>query len=311
MINLNDVQIFISAAREGSLNRTARMLGVPTSTISRAITRLEKEVDLQLLRRTSRGIILTEIGRDYLEKCEEAVSELSAAHENLSGERIKPRGKIRLATTTSFARDKLMPVLKHFIHRYPEVRLEILFHGKFSASLDDNLDFYFQIGKPKDSTLKVKMFPPIRLCLVASPSYVERYGKPTAPPDLPEHFCIGYAENELASWRLTSKTEKLLVKVPLRISVADPVIQQKLALDGLGISLIPVRSALPDIKAGKLVIILPEWKFEPFYFHALYAERSSMAPKIKVFLDFVEEFTSSEFELPSLDDEISGIFQIS
>src|SRR5436190_21174374 len=103
MINLNDVQIFIAAARAGSLNRTARTLNVPTSTVSRAITRLEKEVDLQLLRRTSRGITLTEIGRHYLEECEDAVNQLSEAHEILSADRVKPRGTIRLAVTTSFA----------------------------------------------------------------------------------------------------------------------------------------------------------------------------------------------------------------
>ncbi len=188
MINLNDIQIFIHAAQTGTLNAAARTLGVPHSTVSRAITRLEKEVDLQLLRRTSRGINLTEVGRDYLDKCEAALGQLNAAHELLGINRIKPRGTIRLAVTTAFARDFLSPILKHFVERYLELRLQIIFHGgKFSTSLDDNLDFYFQIGKPKDSSLRVKMFQPILQHIYASPSYVERHGLPSEPADLREH----------------------------------------------------------------------------------------------------------------------------
>lgn len=312
MINLNDIQVFIYAAHAGTLNQAARTLNVPPSTVSRAITRLEKEVDLQLLRRTSRGIVLTEVGRDYLKKCEAALEEINAAHEMLGASRVKPRGTIRLAVTTAFARDVLTPILKHFIARYPEIRLKIFFHGgKFSTALDNDLDFYFQIGKPKDSSLKVKMFQPIRQCIYASPSYVERHGLPLEPANLREHFCIGYAPKDAATWRLTSKTEKQSVKLFLRVSVADPVIHKHLTLDGLGIAQLPVWAALPEVEAGRLVAVLPEWQSEPLYFHALYAERSSMAPKIKIFLEFVEEFISTEFDPRSSRYQLSDIFQIS
>lgn len=312
MINLNDIQIFIYAAQTGTLNAAARTLGVPPSTVSRAITRLEKEVDLQLLRRTSRGINLTEVGRGYLEKCEAALNQLNAAHELLGINRIKPRGTIRLAVTTAFARDVLSPILKHFVERYPEIRLQIIFHGgKFSTSLDDHLDFYFQIGKPKDSSLRVKMFQPILQCIYASPAYVERHGLPSGPADLREHYCIGYTPKDSATWRLTSKTEKQSVKLALRVSVADPVIHKQLALDGLGIAQLPVWAALPEVEAGRLVAVLPEWQSEPLHFHALYAERSSMAPKIKVFLEFVEEFISTEFDPRREQYQLSDIFQVS
>ena len=294
MMNLNDIQIFVYAAHAGTLNQAARTLNVPPSTVSRAITRLEKEVNMQLLRRTSRGITLTEIGRDYLKKCETALDQLNEAHETLGVNRIKPRGIIRLASPTAFARDVLTPILKHFVRRYPEIRLQIIFHGsKFSTSLDDDLDFYFQIGKPKDSSLKVKMFPPIQKHIYASPSYIERHELPSEPSDLREHFCIGYAVKDSATWRFTSKTEKQTVKLALGISVADPVIQKHLALDGLGIAQLPAWAALPEVEAGKLVEILPDWQSEPLFFHALYAEHSSMTPKIKVFLEFIEEFSAT------------------
>lgn len=312
MINLNDIQIFVYAAQTGTLNAAARTLGVPPSTVSRAITRLEKEVDLQLLRRTSRGINLTEVGRDYLEKCEAALGQLNAAHELLGRHRSKPRGKIRLAVTTAFARDVLTPILKHFIARYPEIRLQLVFHGgKFSTSLDDDLDFYFQIGKPKDSSLRVKMFRPILQHIYASPAYVERRGLPSEPADLREHSCIGYAAKDSAAWVLKSRTERQSVNLALRVSVADPIIHKQLALDGLGIAQLPVWAALPEVEAGRLVAVLPEWQSEPLHFHALYAERSRMAPKIKVFLEFVEQFISTELDPRRDQYQLSDIFQTS
>lgn len=229
----------------------------------------------------------------------------------VGGHRIKPHGTIRLAVTTAFARDVLTPILKHFLERYPEIHLHLVFHGgKFSTSLDDELDFYFQIGKPKDSSLRVKLFPPILRCIYASPSYVERHGLPSEPADLREHFCIGYTSKDSAVWVLKSKARKQSVKLALRVSVADPVIHKNLALDGLGIAQLPVWAALPEVEAGRLVAVLPEWQSEPLHFHALYAERSSMAPKIKVFLEFVEEFISTEFDPRRERYQLSDIFQI-
>ena len=155
------------------------------------------------------------------------------------------------------------------------------------------------------------MFQPIRQRIYASPAYLERHGLPSEPADLREHFCIGYAAKDTATWRLTSKTEKQSVKLALRVSVADPVIHTHLALDGLGIAQLPVWAALPEVEAGRLVEVLPEWQSEPLHFHALYAERSSMTPKIKIFLEFVEEYLATELDPRKHHYQLSDFFQIS
>lgn len=312
MINLNDIQIFVCTARCGTINAAAKSLGVPPSTVSRAISRLEKDVNLLLLRRTTQGITLTDVGRDYYEQCDAALDQLTAAHETLPAHRAKPRGTIRLAVTTAFAREVLTPVLKHFVVQYPEISLQIMLHGgKFSTSLNDDLDFYFQVGKPRDSSLRVKNFPPIRRGIYASPTYLKTHGQPTEPSALREHFCIGYTTKDLANWYFKSEKQEQAVKVALRISVADPVILKNLALDGLGIAQLPVWAALPELEAGKLIAVLPDWQSEPLHFHALYAERSSMAPKVKVFLEFVERFTSTEDDPRSGSYQSSEVFEIS
>ena len=311
MINLNDIQIFVSAVRRGTINGAAKSLGLPPSTVSRAISRLEKEINLLLLRRTTRGITLTDVGRDYYEQCDAALARLTAAHETLPVHRAKPRGTIRLAVPPVFAREFLSPVLKHFVEQYPEISLQITLHaGKFSTSLSDDLDFYFQVGKPGDSSLRVKTFPPILQNIYASPHYLKTHGQPRKPVDLRGHFCIGYAVKNSAVWVLQSKTGKQSVKLSLRVSVSDPVIHKNLALDGLGIAQLPEWAALPEVAAGKLIEVLPGWQSEPLYFHALYAERSSMAPKIKVFLEFVEEFVSTEIDPRREQNRLSDIFQI-
>lgn len=173
------------------------------------------------------------------------------------------------------------------------------------------MDFYFQIGKPKDSSLKVKNFPPILRSIYASPTYIKAHGQPADPLALSEHFCIGYTAKDSAIWYLKSEKQEQAVKVTLRISVADPVIHKLLTLDGLGIAPLPVWAALPEVENGKLVAVLPDWKPEPLHFHVLYAERSSNAPKIKVFLEFIEQFISTEDDPRSSHYQTSEIFQIS
>jgi len=294
------------------MNAAAKSLGVPPSTVSRALTRLEKQFDLQLLRRTTRGISLTDAGRDYLEQCDAALSRLEEAHEMLGRHRVRPRGTLRIAVPTAFAREVLTPMLRHFLTDYPEIRMQIIFHGgKFSGSLDDDLDFFFRIGKPKDSSLRVKMFPPILRGMYASTKYIEAHGLPANPSSLREHSCIGYAPKSSEIWHLKSATENQSVNLTLQISVADPVIQKHLTIDGLGIAQLPMWAALPEVEAGRLVAILPDWQPESLHFHALYAERSGMTPKIKVFLEFIERFISTEYDPRSGHYQSSDIFQIS
>lgn len=287
---------------------------MPPSTVSRALTRLEKQVEIQLLRRTTHGIRLTDAGDDYLEQCKSALDQLEEASAMLDRHRAKPRGTLRLGVPSVFARKFLAPTLKHFAAEFPEIRLQIMFHDhddSLSETLGDDLDFLFQIGKPEDSSLRVKAFPPVLQNIYASPIYVETYGKPDEPSALREHFCIGYAEKGFAIWNLKTETQKKSVKLALRISVSDPIIRKQFAVDGLGIAQLPEWVALPEVEAGRLIAILPGWQSEPLQFHALYAERSKMTPKIKVFLEFIERFTATEYDPRVNRFQPSDIFQIS
>lgn len=312
MVNLNDIQVFVTTARKGTINAAARNLGVPASTVSRALTRLEKQVELQLVRRTTRGVSLTDAGRDYLEQCEATISQLEAAHEMLDSHRTKPHGTLRLSVPPAFAREFLAPMLRHFLADYPEIRLEIILHGgKSSGSLDDDLDFLIQIGKPKDSSLRVKIFPPVIRRLYASPKYAETNGLPAEPSALPEHSCIGGMPRTSELWHLESATENQTINLSPRISVADPIIQKRLTIDGFGIAQLPTWTALPELETGKLIVVLPEWQPKSLHYHALYAERSAMTPKIKVFLEFLERFIATEYDPRNGRYQSSDIFHIS
>ncbi len=310
MINLNDIQIFVGTAQAGTINAAAKTFGVPASTVSRALTRLEKAVDIQLLRRTTRGVVLTDAGRDYLEQCAATLERLEEAQEMLGRHRTRPHGTLRLGMPSTFARDVLTPMLRHFLTDYPEIRLQIFFNsGRVSPSLDDKLDILFQLGKPKDSSLRVKNFSPIPLGIYASPKYIKTRGLPADPSALRGHSCIGYAPKDSAVWHFKSKAGKQSVKLALRVSVADPVIQTQLTIDDFGIGQLPAWTALPQVEAGNLVVVLPGWQSESLHFHALYAERAGLTPKIKVFLEFIERYVSTEYNPPSSHNHSSDLFQ--
>src|ERR1035438_10386192 len=123
-LDLNDVRTFVAVAQAGTLTAAARELHVPASTVSRALTRLEKHLDVLLVQRSSRGLVLTDSGKEYLQSCRRALQALKHGFDSLEGRRLRPSGFLKVACPVTMARDVLAPLLKEFLDRYPELRSE-------------------------------------------------------------------------------------------------------------------------------------------------------------------------------------------
>jgi DNA-binding transcriptional LysR family regulator len=299
MIDLNDIQIFVAAVEKKTLTEAASDLGVPPSTVSRALTRLEKRVGVMLVQRNTRGMVVTDAGKDYLVNCERALDALREADGSLDRHRTTPHGRLRLGVPGTFARDALAPILKRFVKLYPDLRLQIELHDCERPELPSGsaLDMFLQVGKPQDSSWRIRAFPSIRQCLLASPSYIAKYGMPSDVEGLRTHLAIGYATNgHTARWNMRLGRKMISVELALLVSVGDPGGQRQLVMDGLGIGQLPLWAAQTEVDAGHLVPLLPEWDQEPLVFYALFRHRSSVTPKVKVFLDFIQTFIATQYD---------------
>lgn len=158
--DLNDVRTFAAAAEAGTLSAAAKELGVPPSTVSRSLSRLERSLGVSLVRRNSRGITLTDSGREYLQTCRRALRVLRDGAEVLESRREHPKGLLKIACPITMARDVLAPLMKAFMALYPDLRVEIEpYASGWDQEPRDDVDVFFKLRAPRDSLRRVKPYP--------------------------------------------------------------------------------------------------------------------------------------------------------
>jgi LysR family transcriptional activator of dmlA len=289
-LDLNDVRTFVVVAQAGTLTAAAKEMQVPTSTVSRALTRLEKHLGVLLVQRSPRGLSLTDSGRDYLQSCRRALRTLKDGGALLEGRRANPSGLIKVACPVTMARDVFAPLLKEFLGRYPDLRIQIEpFAPGWDQEPREDVDVFFKLRAPKDSLHRVRPYPGTVRGLFASPGYVQASGNPATPDDLTAHACIGSG-----AWKLSRGKKIATPNILFRVVSGDPALGLKLAISGFGISLLPLWMAKsPDVRNG-LIPILPQWTHEPITLCALFSGPSRLTPKVQVLLDFLDEYLGTD-----------------
>ena len=302
-LDLNDVRVFVVAARTATFSDAARELGLPTSTVSRALTRLESNLGLLLVQRGQRGVLLTDAGAQYLRSCKQALQTIKEGGELLDQHRAHPGGLLRVACPITMARDVLAPTLRTFLTSHPELQVEINpYCSGFDKEPNENIDVHFKVRDPNDSGRHVRHYPATRLALYASKSYVSAFGIVKEPEYLQEHRCIGSgSDSRYAKWKLTKGKKSSILDLNFQVRATDPEIHRRLALDGAGVAILPIWMAKHGGCSNELVPVLPAWRPDPLPLCALYSGNSSMTPKIKAFLDFVSGYLGTD-----RDPRVSG-----
>jgi DNA-binding transcriptional LysR family regulator len=299
-LDLNDVRTFVAVGQAGTLTAAARQLQLPASTVSRALTRLEKHLGVLLVRRSPRGLVITDSGREYLQSCRRALQTLRHGSQSIEGRRSKPSGLIKVACPVTMARDVLAPLLKEFLGRYPDLRIEI---EPYAAGWDqeprEDVDVFFKLRAPKESLRHMRPYPGTVRGLFASPDYIQASGSPAAPDDLTAHNCIGSG-----AWKLSRGKKIVTPNILFRVVSSDPAVALKLAISGLGVAILPLWMAKSaDVREG-LMPILPQWTPEPITLCALFSGPSRLTPKVQVLLDFLDEYLGTDRD-PRLKQELA------
>jgi DNA-binding transcriptional LysR family regulator len=302
--DLNDVRSFVTAAQAGTLSAAAKRLQQPASTISRSLTRLEKHLGVLLVRRGPRGLVLTDEGKEYLLSCRRALRTLNDGGQQLEARRSDPSGVIKVACPVTMAREIIAPLLKDFVVRFPALRMEI---EPYSFGWDqeprEDVDVFFKLKAPKDSDRKIRTFPGTARGLFASPAYVNACGSPRFPQELTAHRCAGSGV-----WRLIRGRKEVTPNITFHVVTSDPGVNLLFALDGLGITVLPLWLANRPNNRNGLVPILPLWKPEPITLCALYSGSSRLTPKVQALLDFLAEYIGTDRDPRLKQDRAKGYF---
>jgi DNA-binding transcriptional LysR family regulator len=253
---------------------------------------MENRLGVQLLQRTTRRISLTEDGRNFYQRCLRILDELEEAENSLSSEQQRVHGLLRVAAPLSFTQRHLMPLLDEFLHRYPEVRLELEVGDREINVIEERMDVTIRIGKLDDSSLLARRLTPVRLVVCASPAYLERFGLPEKPEELVVHQGLFYSHlPDHRQWTLYDGEGHSHTAIPqtrLRVNNGDLILEALLA--GLGIAVMPTFICHRELGNGSLQQVLDEYSCgESASAYALYPSRRHLPLRVRVFIDFLAD----------------------
>ncbi len=280
--DLNDALAFIRVVEAGSFTQAAKAMGLPTSTVSRRVARLEQQLGVRLLARTTRKQSLTDAGRIYYDRSSAAVTGLGNAEASIANLQGAPRGRIRLTGPAGLA--GLSALVVGFLEAHPDVAIDLDLTNRRVDLIEEGYDLAIRGGALRDASLVAKDLAEIEFALVASPAYLKRRGTPKSVEDLRQHDCVIYgARADRATWSFEGSGDPIRVVVKGRIAANHWDSIRDAAISGLGIALLPVPHAREDVDAQRLRRILRSARAPRGAFWVAYPNRRHVTSAVRAF----------------------------
>ncbi len=277
MAKYDDLAAFAAVVRVGSFTRAAAQLGVTQSALSQTVRGLERRLDLKLLNRTTRSLSPTEAGERLFQAVGPRFADIEAELSVLGELRGKPAGSVRITATEHAARTLIWPKLEAWLPRYPDINIEISSDNRFTDIVADRFDIGVRLGGDiaKDM-IAVRMAPDMRMAVVASPAYLTRRRRPTAPHDLTEHDCIRQrlpTHGGLMNWEFKRRGRTVNAHITGRLVFNGSDLIVAAALTGYGLIWVPEDMVAEHVMAGRLTKVLEDWAITYPGYHLYYASR--------------------------------------
>jgi len=288
------LKIFSRVARLRSFSAAARELSISQSQASRAVAELEAELGALLLARTTRAVIPTEAGLDYLTRIEAILDQLEDAGHSVRQDEL--RGTLRVGMPTSAGVREIIGRLPRFTERHPRLHLQIVLDDRRQDLVRDAVDVAIRIGTLPDSNATARLLTTYSRLVVASPAYLGRFGTPEAPRDLAAHRIVfGPAAAPDTAWAFSRDGQRETVEVTPAISFSDNEGAVAGAVAGLGVTSIGWWACRREVEEGALVKLLPDWEMASTRVHAYFPLGRATRSAARAFIEFlIEDFGRNE-----------------
>lgn len=284
-------RMFLAVVETGSFAAAARRLGTSAGQASKLVARLEADLGVRLLNRTTRAVAPTEAGRAYHDRLRPLIDEFDALDLSIRNISQVPRGRLKLTAPLSFGTLQLAPALSAFAGLYPEIALDVSLSDRVVNIIDEGFDLAVRVGRPEGSSLIGRRLCTVHIMVVGAPGYLAQRGRPARPEDLAQHDCIidtNFREPGRWPFRGPEGHEtSMAVSGRLQFSNAEACLIAAEA--GLGLANVPDFVVGGALRAGRVERVLADFETEPYGVHVLYPHSRHLAAKVRVLVDFLAQ----------------------
>lgn len=294
MPDVNDMILFAEVVKAGGFTKAAHILGRPKSSISYRVSKLESQLGVRLLERTTRKIRPTEVGRLLLQHCIRITDEVTLATNVVEKLSQHPSGLLRVSASYSVGRQLLGPIASKYLQQYPDTKVQLMLSNRRVDIIEEGFDVAIRVGPLATSNLIAKRVGGSRLSFCASVEYLRTIKLPRTPEDLVNLRVLFMGEHDFPdTLKLQGPTGSEVYKIPLRGVINDYHLLKQMIVGGAGIAILPTYLCQEELAEGKLVEILPEWSLPEVNFHAVFPSHCGVTPKLRAFLDLLEAHLSN------------------
>lgn len=284
-LNNDHLKLFVRIAVTQNISMAGNELGLSPPVASMHINKLEEALGVKLIHRTTRKVSLTEEGREFLPHAEEVLNAVDNAKAAVGAGSFTPQGTIRVAAPSSFARMHIVPVLKDFIEKHPELKIDLRQSDSIVDMVEGGFDIAIRNASLNDSTLVARKLARDKRIICASPAYIKEHGEPKTPQDLLKHQCINLIGIDSWVFNTPDGLKKIKPKGAIRIDNGESI--RDACVYGTGITISSIWCAYKELKQGNLVQVLKDYPLQSdTAIWAVYPSSRLLAPKVRAFIDY-------------------------
>ncbi|WP_042300088.1 LysR family transcriptional regulator [Paraburkholderia kururiensis] len=288
------METYVSVVEAGSFSAAAKRLKLGQPAVSKSIAQLEERLGVRLLLRSTRGLTPTDAGQRFYEHARRAIEEVELAEQVARDASTGLSGVLRVSAAVTFARLHILPALKTFMNRHPDLQIDIVLDDRTIDLLERGVDVALRMGSLDDSTMTARRIARSRRLVVGTPGYFAKAGVPGSPADLSRHQAVVYSlRGGGESWAFSQNGKEVAVVVSGRVSVSAAEGIRTMVLGGMGLAIASEWMFLPELADGSVQAVLPDWELPPIDLWAVFPAGRLVSAKARAFVAFVEEILAA------------------
>lgn len=290
MDHLHGILVFLRVVEHGTLSGAARALGVTTAAVSSTLSRLEQQLSVRLLIRTTRRLSTTPEGAEFYARCKQITADLAEAEEVVGRAGHAVTGRLRVRLPLTLGRMWIVPQLPRFMREHPDLSIDVVCMDFVPYTMEEGLDLSVQTGELHDSSLAVRPLAETRYVICAAPAYLKKHGTPAGPEDLNNHSCIAYRRprnGRVREWRIQTGAGARQITVNSTLIFNRIELMIEAAKAGFGLIQVPECYVQPLLASGELVEALAHCRAGGYRISVVYRQQQRLSPKVRVFINFL------------------------